>query len=829
MQFIATMLILSVLVLGTVLPALAADVIHSGTWGNLTWELNETTGHLTISGEGEMDNFESNSTEAWRAYENSIKTIVIEDGVTSIGDYAFAGCYGLESITIPNSVTSIGAYALQGGISSINVHITDLAAWCAIECGIYAPFGFQSTYDLYLNNILVSNLEIPDGVTSIGKFMFYSFKNLTSVKIPSSVTSIGDYAFFNCDSLTSVYITDLAKWCEIDFSDSYSNPLCYAESLYLNSNLVTNLSFTDVNSIGDYAFSHYNGLVSIVISDSVTDIGKGVFSGCNNLTSITVESNNPNYHADRNCLIETESKTLLSGCKNSVIPSDGSVTGIDEEAFYDCRDLTDIEIPSSITKIGKDAFHGCNSLIQEENGVLYVDKWAIDLHVAGNITLRANTVAIADHAFFLTGLTSIEIPSSVISIGDYAFSLCVNLSSITLGENSQLISIGDHAFSGCGNLASVTFGKDSQLISIGDNAFYMCSGLTSIEIPSSVTSIGGAAFAFCSGLTSIEIPSRVTSIDGAAFAFCIGLTSIEIPSNVISIGDQAFLFCSGLTSIEIPSSVTSIGDQAFTSCSGLTSIEIPSSVISIGDYAFLSCSGLTSITVDAENQKYHSEGDCLIETESKTLIVGCQNSVIPSDGSVASIGYGAFAGYSSPSIKIPSSVTNIGEFAFVESLNLTSIYYCGTEEQWNAIEKGQDWDSETGDYTIYFHEDHTYGDWEQFDEQSHQKFCDECGLTEYEDHTYASDTDTDCDVCGFIRTLNTEDPNTDEPTTDEPTTNEPNTEEPITGEQTTEAPQNDEKSTNIFFGCKSSVSLGSGLIILLSIGSAGLLLKRKEF
>ena len=176
---------------------------------------------------------------------------------------------------------------------------------------------------------------------------------------------------------------------------------------------------------------------------------------------------------------------------------------------------------------------------------------------------------------------------------DHAFK-GLNSSIVILQDG--LTSIGSFAFSGCSSLTSIEI--PSSVTSIGDYVFRDC-GLTSIKIPSSVTSIGDYAFYVCSSLTSIEIPSGVTSIGGSTFSGCSSLTSIEIPNSVTSIGDYAFMNCISLTSIEIPSSVTSIGGSTFSGCSSLTSIEIPSSVTSIGNYAFSNCSKLSTITVKA--------------------------------------------------------------------------------------------------------------------------------------------------------------------------------------------------------------------------------------
>ena len=183
---------------------------------------------------------------------------------------------------------------------------------------------------------------------------------------------------------------------------------------------------------------------------------------------------------------------------------------------------------------------------------------------------------IEDGAFSCLSLTSIEIPNSVTSIGDWAFCECTSLTSITIPN-------------------SVT--------SIGSSAFSGCSGLTSIEIPNSVTSIGAWAFCDCSSLTSVTIPNSVTSIEAGAFSGCSSLTSITIPNSVTSIGSSAFDGCSSLTSIEIPNSVTSIGDWAFCECTSLTSITIPNSVTSIGSSAFDGCSSLTSVTIGDKTYK----------------------------------------------------------------------------------------------------------------------------------------------------------------------------------------------------------------------------------
>jgi BspA type Leucine rich repeat region (6 copies) len=192
-------------------------------------------------------------------------------------------------------------------------------------------------------------------------------------------------------------------------------------------------------------------------------------------------------------------------------------------------------------------------------------------------------------------VTSITIPNSVTSIGNYAFRDCWAITSITIPNS--VTSIGMEAFYNCQRLASVTI--PSSVTSIGDSAFSYCIGLTSITIPSSVTSIGDSAFRACIVLTSITIPSSVTSIGGGVFSECASLTSITIPNSVTSIGDNAFSYCTGLTSIIIPYKVSSLGQYVFGYCTNLANIrfEPNSSLITIGQRAFESCASLARITI----------------------------------------------------------------------------------------------------------------------------------------------------------------------------------------------------------------------------------------
>ena len=298
------------------------------------------------------------------------------------------------------------------------------------------------------------------------------------------------------------------------------------------------------------------------------------------------------------------------------------------------------------------------------------------------VAIGKTGILIGAYGFYkCMSLKSIEIPASVTSIGVRAFASCLSLTSVTFVEGSQLITIDSSAFHNCTSLASIEL--PVNVTSIGITAFYSCEALTSIEIPASVTYIGDAAFNECDSLTSIKIPTSVTYIGVKAFAYCDSLTEIQVAEGNTSYKDIdgnlynydgttliQYLTSKTDSTFAIPNSVTTIGSYAFSLCESLTSIEIPAGVTDIDYYAFLGCTNLTSI-------------------------------VIP-DG-VTSIGSDAFSYCSSlTSIIIPNSVTSIGSWAFYDCSSLTSIKYRGTQSQWNAITKGSDWDSYTGNYTITY-------------------------------------------------------------------------------------------------------------------------------
>ena len=510
------------------------------------------------------------------------------------------------------------------------------------------------------NDIYIPSVYNSKPVEKIGSYAFKNCTGLTSVTIPNSVIYIGYDTFRGCTGLTTVNWNATA--CKSAGAIDY--PI-FQEC----SNLATVHIGDNVTTIPSYAFKNCTGLTSVTIGNSVTSIGKNAFFGCTGLTSITIPDSMTSIgdYAFRDCVSLT----------SITIPD--SVTSIGGFAFYNCTGLTSVTIPDSVTSLGEYAFYNCSGLT--------------------SVTIGNNVTLIENSAFNgCTGLTSVKIGNGVTSIGYRAFENCTSLTIITIPDG--VTSIGDYAFYGCSGLTSVTIG--SGVTSIGYRAFYECS-LTKITghatIVSSISNQCNSkaveevvitsgeissSFSDCTGLTSVTIGNSVTRIDYQVFYGCTELTSIIVDEGnskyhsagncVMETATKTLILGCKTSVILTDGSVTSIGDYAFSGCTGLTSITIPDSVTSIGDSAFIGCSGLTSITVADVNTKYHSKDNCLIETESKTLILGCKTSVIPTDGSVTSIGNYAFQGCTGlTSITIPNSVTTIGNLAFQNCTGLTSV------------------------------------------------------------------------------------------------------------------------------------------------------------
>ncbi len=533
----------------------------------------------------------------------NIKNIIVPDIVIEISAGAFANCSSLESITIPNSITSIGLDPFANCYSLTNVYYDGtIEDWCNISFKDVLSNPMATAQNFYIldkngnikyngkNYKLLTELEIPSTIKSIGNYQFLGFDDLISVIIGNGVTTIGEKAFI-CYSLVNITIgknvTSIAEqafdgeysltnvyydgtiedWCNYKFNTSGQTPMDYETNFYI----------LDDNGDIEYNGKNYKLLTELVIPSTVTLIGSFQFFGFSNLINVTI----PNSVIS----IGIAAFYYCSSLKSIVIPN--SVTSIGGNAFANCSSMESITIPNSITSIDIGPFASCSSLdnvyydgtIESWCNISFNDVGSNPMDAAQNFYILDKNGDIEYNGKNYKLLTELIIPSIVTSIG-----------------NSQ--------FNGFGNLTNVTI--PNSVTTIGKGAFEGCSSLESITIPNSITSIRDSTFDGCSSLESITIPNSVTSIGREAFYRCSSLENVIIGNSVLSIGTDAFRECSSLESITIPNSVTTIGSYAFYYCSLLKSIVIPNSVTNIGSYALNYCSSLKNVYFLGNQEEFNS-------------------------------------------------------------------------------------------------------------------------------------------------------------------------------------------------------------------------------
>ena len=426
--------------------------------------------------------------------------------VVAIANYAFSGCNRLTSVTIQNGVKTVGRFAFENCTNLTSVSVSQTVENLNYDTAFYGcdmlekiTVNSNNSYYKAGNNVLYdksgstllfypvrksnTDFAVPKGVISIANGAFNSNCFLKNITIPDTVTSIGNGAFYGCSPLENVYITDMAKWCSITFGGDNANPLKYAENLYLNDELVTYVKF-EAEKINDYAFQNYKKLESIMITESVTQIGKSAFEGCTALKQATIPKTVTimGQAAFKNCSsLELFTFNLFS-----------TLTSIPYNAFSGCKALTEIVIPASVTSVSYTAFDGCSALE-------YIDVYSANEYYTsvGGALFDENVTTLVCYPAGKTDETY-TIPDTVHTIGNSAFKNNSFVENVNIPESVNKIE---------------------------SSAFYNCQSLVSVEIPYGVTSLEYQTFYMCTSLETVTLPSSIVDTN-RAFSNCISIKDV---------------------------------------------------------------------------------------------------------------------------------------------------------------------------------------------------------------------------------------------------------------------------------------------------------------
>lgn len=593
------------------------DAVLSGVIGRLRWEIDHITGKLRIFGSGEMPNFgasaggalvlamaivqESYETAPWLECSNLIKSIEIEEGITSIGDYAFVDCAHLTEVTLPKGLTRIGNHAFKG---------------CDLLRTVVIPDDVTEVGDMVFYDCdSIEKCTFGKSVASIGEQVFYGCDSLKEITLPSGIKSIGAQAFDKCYNLGDVYFDGVEKeWNAADIGES-NDCLLRAEihmGTCTHENEGTEFAYT---ANGDETHLQKTlcircGEVLSTITKACSDTGNdGACDLCGGKVPMIIASGNCGaeeggsnlswelwdndylYISGTGAMHNYESsgdvpwKTLWRYVKHIVVEE--GVTTIGDRAFFYCDLLQDISLPSTLAAIGDYAFYGCDESLT-------------------NITIPNKVTTIGSHAFaYCEALEEIQLPKSLKTIGNYAFSNCLALKEITLRGND--LDVGKYVFPNCDNLTTITL--EAGVISVDYRTVNFCNNLEEILVSDDNT-----AYSDIDGVLFTKDKSELVLYPRAKVA-----SEYTIPSGVTVIGTYAFSKCSNLVYVEIPSGVSTIEYFAFQDCTALERISIPLSMSSISLSAFDRCESLKDVYYDGTEKQWYSfpkaGNECLTNAE----------------------------------------------------------------------------------------------------------------------------------------------------------------------------------------------------------------------
>ena len=616
----------------------ANSVIASGSCGeNLTWSLNEA-GKMTISGFGPMDDY-ADGTAPWFDHAASIISLTVEEGVTSIGAYAFCRSSALQEVYIPTTMVKFGycAFWICGSVTKL--YIEDLAAWCSItfDGPQSTPVGHSSSMDyanIYINGELVKDLVIPMGVTEISDYAFYRIGGLKSVTFSSSVTKIGKQAFASCFSLSSfdipesvveigksaistdslkairingsgklfhdsaiacgnlkeVHIDSIKNWLSHTFETEKANPTYFAKGLYLNGAEVTEITAPEnTPRINDYAFINCSKLTRVTVGKGAESIGEYAFTNCSQLEEVVLPDSVNQIGA---CAFE-ECKKLVS------VTLPRHLAEIKARTFYNCGELTNLTLPEDLAIIGSGAFYYCNNLRIP--------------------SFPESIQRIEYYAFFRCSLGVVNLPHSIPEIDEDAFYDAYALfcywdnldewKAAIGGSYSRInwycIPTGEQG-SYRGNYGSCDWTlKDGVLtvngqgyLSIYDEACGWTKYNRLIEkviMSDDILSLNDGAFSGCTLLTEVKLPAKLTTLYTNTFRGCTSLKEVKLPDSLETIGNGLFGGCISLEKVNIPKKLEVMTINMFEGCVSLKELTIPANIKVIESSIFSGCINLASI------------------------------------------------------------------------------------------------------------------------------------------------------------------------------------------------------------------------------------------
>ncbi|SDG27979.1 Leucine rich repeat-containing protein [Prevotella communis] len=425
----------------------------------------------------------------------------------------------------------------------------------------------------------ITRVIIGEGVTKVGNNAFQGCTALNDVFVKGAGTLTIGTAAFDATKTPAIYVPTGQEAAYQTAWSAYAGSIgeymnCGADAMAVYDAATKTLTIcgkgamTDFASAADQPWKALQGqLQTVSFEPFITAIGANAFSGCSALTAANIEGT---------------ATTIADGA------FDGNATG--RRIFVPAQTMAgygESAYAADIYATGQ-----CGAEGSDVSWELSAQTMALSISGTGAMADYANANSVPWYSV-RDKITSATIAAGVTSVGNYAFSNCSSMATVSIPDG--VTSIGSNAFYYCAALTAINL--PAGLTSIDSNAFYACSNLSNVTIPDGVTSIGDYAFRSCSKLESITLPAGLTSIGGFAFGSCSNLANITIPDGVTTIGESTFYACTALTAINIPDGVTTIGSNAFYGCSNLASVNIPDGVTSIGSYAFRNCEKLESITL----------------------------------------------------------------------------------------------------------------------------------------------------------------------------------------------------------------------------------------